>query len=273
MEIVLKSLAVVPKMVWDLAKPKLERKQWLIAALRGSGYEVLKPDFESIYAHALVEYAYNAYPDESIRIWVDFFALKGTAEYIKLHLYKKSETALENVLDGLLHTGQGKEFLALKNIHAQTQDVMTQYQVFKTYLDNFTVQSRNPEQNQHFELSQTLLQEVKNIQKSLLTIHQDKNKNAVIRFDDTEILLKIDEWKDFIQQNQNWIDAMMEKIAVQENTQNQWTEWLNQIQEVINQMPAKAQTQIENSKNVIANTQIGNIGGDFIVGDNNKKPN
>jgi hypothetical protein len=270
MEIVLKSFAVISKMVWDLAKPKLERQQWLIAALRGSGYEVLKPDFESIYAHALVEYAYEAYPEENAKIWVDFFALKATSEYIKQHLYKKEIADLTNVLDGLLHTGQGQTFLTLKNSQAQTKDVMVQYGVFKKYLDQFTIQSRNPEQNQHFELSQKLLEEVKNIQKSLLTITQDSQKNAVIRFDDTEILLKIESLQNFVVQNQMTIEAVQEKLEGMEDKENNWQEWRKKMQEAIKQIPPKPQIQIENSKNVITNTQIGNVSGDFIVGDNNK---
>jgi hypothetical protein len=266
MNLTLKSLASIPKMVWGVAKPKLERNQWVIASLKGSGYEVLKPDFESIYAHALVEYAYDAYPDEGIKTWVDFFSFKDTATYIKQHLYQKPENELETVLDGLLHTGQGQTFLALKNIQAQTTDVMQQYQTLKKHLEDYTQKSRNPAENQHFELTQDVMQEVKNIQKSLLTI-ASQEKNALITFDDSEMLLNIDQLQEFVQQNHSILEAVCEKL---ENAQNDWKEWIEQIKNIQAQTPQTPATDIKNSKNVVSNVQIGNIGGNFIVGDNNK---
>ncbi len=269
----LKTFSILSKMVWGLAQPKLERQPWVIASLKGSGFEVLKPDFESIYAHALVEYAYDAYPDEENKTWVDFFSLKETAQYIKAHLYKKPEQELEGKFDGLLHTGQGKEFLALKNIQAQTGDVAREYQKLKKYLDEFTEKSRTPAQAQHLELSQKLLNEVKAIQSSLLSIQPSSLTEAQIIFDDTELRVKISEVETFAQQNQSLLQTILEKLESKSNEQNNWQEWIKALQQVKLQAPEKPQISVQNSKNVIAGSQIGNVSGDFILGDNNKTTN
>ena len=270
MTLSLQTFKPISKMVWGLAKPKLEREQWIIAALKGIGIDLLKPDFKSIYAHALVAYTYDIYPEDSGKVWVDFFSLKESAEYIKAHLYQKPEEDLENKLGGLLNTGQGKTFLELKNIHAQTSDVMVEYQKLKKFLDEYTVKSRNPSQNQQFELSKELLSEVKALQLDLLEIKQVNTKEALITFDDTELLLRLEEIQEFSQQNQGLLQVFSDKLEQLNSQQKIWEEWIKQFEKVKFTLPEKPQINIEQGKNVITNTQIGDVSGDFIVGDNNK---
>jgi Tetratricopeptide repeat len=171
--IFLKSLSTIPAMLWGLAKPKVERSHLIIATLKGSGFELLKPDFESVYAHALVEYAADVElgQDQTKRLWVEFFSLKEVSECIKVHLFKKPDESLQTAFDGILHTQQGELFLKLKNINAQTSTVWTEYYLLHKYLVEFTQKSQNPAQAQNTQFSQSILEEVKNNNVSNETIN------------------------------------------------------------------------------------------------------
>jgi tetratricopeptide (TPR) repeat protein len=212
--VILKSLSAIPTMLWGLAKPKVERSQLVIGTLKGSGFELLKPDFESIYAHALVEYATNVEigQNQAKRLWVEFFSLKEVSEYIKAHLFKKPDESLQTAFDGVLHTQQGKLFLELKKINAQTVTVWAEYQQLHKYLVEFTKKTKNPEQAQNTQLSQTILEEIKNLQNQLISLKAQDSETVKISFASEEILLKINQLNEFNQANADKMDLILAKL-------------------------------------------------------------
>lgn len=163
--VVSKILGTVLPLVKDPIKDKILRKAEVIKYLQTLGIDILKPDFESIYVHALLKYGIE-FPDKLHLI--KFFELKETKKYIKEHLYQK-ESDLENTFDTLLHTGQGESFLLLKSNDIQTEDLHTEYKILKNYIDEYTIKSSLPIQNKQTELLEMILDKLQSLQPNLVT--------------------------------------------------------------------------------------------------------
>lgn len=163
--VVSKILGIVLPLVKAPIKDKILRKAEVIKYLQTLGIDILRPDFESIYVHALLKYGIE-FPDKLHLI--KFFELKETKKYIKEHLYQK-ESDLENTFDTLLHTGQGETFLLLKQKNTQTEDLQTEYKILKNYIDEYTVKSSLPIQNKQTELLEMILDKLQSLQPNLVT--------------------------------------------------------------------------------------------------------
>lgn len=180
----LKPLASLPKLLAKPALQKLERSQLVIHLLKGSGIDILKPDFDSVYAHALVEYSVDNREKEA---WITFFSLKETKEYIKTHLYLKPEEDIFRQLDGLLHTGQGEVFLQLKRENAQTEDAKREYLSLKKYLGEYTEKSQLPQQAYQTGLVKEVLDEINKMreteeQQAFVLQNIDTNAQNILDF-------------------------------------------------------------------------------------------
>ncbi len=205
----LKTLSFIPKLVVGLVLPKTERSQWAIALCKEMGIDILKPDFESIYAHALVEYGIE-YPEKTL--WIRFFSLKDTTEYIKTHLYKKPENELVGKFDTLLHTGQGDIFLRFKKANIQTENVEAEYKELKKHLDFYTKKStdKNSALAQNTQLSNEILKKLEEIRKDDSQFEEVLEK---IDWQGQAILTELDNLKESLSQNQDFWGILAQKIS------------------------------------------------------------
>jgi hypothetical protein len=202
-------------MLWGLAKPKVERSQLVIGTLKGSGFELLKPDFESIYAHALVEYATDVEigQNQAKRLWVEFFSLKEVSTCIKEHILTgKPEELLYKALDNLLNTRQSDLFLELKIKNVQIESIWNEYELIKKQYDKYAQLSQSSAQAQNTQLSQTILEEIKIIQNQLISLKAQDSETVKISFASEEILLKINQLNEFNQANADKMDLILAKL-------------------------------------------------------------
>lgn len=181
--------------LWKYSKHELARNTWVIEKIREElNIDLLKDDFRSIYAHALLEYSLQT---QSEKIWVDFFRFKDTATLIKDHLYKKYNEEITQAFDGLLHKGKGQVFLNLKNIGAQTGDVIAEYEKLKKHLDHFTEKSRKPADAQHYKQTQEISEKIdkqhKEIKEELDQIKSGSEAKNEEEIKNTDLFTKYEE--------------------------------------------------------------------------------
>ena len=116
---------------------RLERNRHVLPLLKLAGLGALKNDFESIYAHALVEYGIDKKPE-----LVTLFALDAVKGAFQSELLKKDEAHFERILDDALHTAP--EANALKSDYPNMQALKDEIEQFRNLFDYFTMQSATP---------------------------------------------------------------------------------------------------------------------------------
>jgi tetratricopeptide (TPR) repeat protein len=209
----LKGLVFVPKLLAQLAQSKIARSQWGVALCKSMGVDLLKADFESIYAHALVEYGIE---DPTNKLWIEFFSLKETAEYIKTHLYQKPEKELNTKFDGLLHRGQGAVFLQLKNKKVQTADIATEYDKLKKHIETYTAKSATKDlpQAQSIELSREVLMQIETLKE---TAEKEKAQNTAIlgklNWQSEHLVIEIGEIQKEIGESHAFLSELAEQMS------------------------------------------------------------
>jgi tetratricopeptide (TPR) repeat protein len=209
----LKGLVFVPKLLAQLAQSKIERSQWGVALFKSMGVDLLKANFESIYAHALVEYGIE---DPTNKLWIEFFSLKETAEYIKAHLYQKPEKELNTRFDGLLHRGQGAIFLQLKNKKVQTADIATEYGKLKKHIEAYTAKSTSKDlpQAQSIELSREILMQIETLKE---TAEKEKAQNTAIlgklNWQSEHLVIEIGEIHKEVRESQSFLSDLAEQMS------------------------------------------------------------
>jgi hypothetical protein len=98
----------------------------------------LKEDFDSIYAHALVEYSVDASPPELILLFVHS---EVKTAFIK-GIYKDAPQALAQIVEERIHAD--KKLALLKKIYGSTQDLQPEIDRFSELYDYFTIQTASP---------------------------------------------------------------------------------------------------------------------------------
>ncbi|MEM9897422.1 MAG: hypothetical protein AAF789_13735, partial [Bacteroidota bacterium] len=112
--------------------------QTVISLCKELGISLLNTSFDSIYAHALVDYGIT-HPDKEV--FQAFFSLKQTKEYVKQNIHETSTEKLDRELSGLLHTGTGKVFIQLKNESIQEDVIVKEYRELTKFIEKYTKKS------------------------------------------------------------------------------------------------------------------------------------
>lgn len=106
--------SIVSKIIGDLiqlSQQRLERNYIVLKVLKKMKLTDLKPDFESIYTHALVKYGANKQPIELIYL----FSLEIVQQAFKDELYAKMQNEFRNTLNAAIDTNpaqiQGLKYL------------------------------------------------------------------------------------------------------------------------------------------------------------------
>lgn len=184
--IFIKSFGALKKLGLSFAKKKFERNPSVIAILKGSGFEFLYNDFESIYAHALVEYIIDA--DDSERenreLWFQYFGLAEVRDIIKKYSSRGEEDTRDDLLDDNLNTGKTEVHILLKNAGQQTRNLVREFDKLEKHYQKKLQDAGKKDRVQHkqIELSNEILEEIYKIQKELLTIQKTGDDNYKIEY-------------------------------------------------------------------------------------------
>jgi hypothetical protein len=119
------------------ASKKMERNHNVLKLLEAAGIGALKEDFDSIYAHALVEYGVDAKSLDLVKL----FAAKEVKNTFKQELYKDEQKVAE-VLDHLFR--DKKKMAYLTHVFKSKEDFIPEVQRFGELYDYFTTQSAKP---------------------------------------------------------------------------------------------------------------------------------
>jgi hypothetical protein len=130
-------LAIAQKIVEFLSRKAGktgERKQRVLKLLRFLRLGELKKDVESVYAHALVEYAVDANPVELTRL----FAQKKVQQAFQTELYKNKEKEFAKTLEEILNSGK---IPLVQHIYKSAADLKPEIEKFRNFYENFARQS------------------------------------------------------------------------------------------------------------------------------------
>jgi uncharacterized protein YjbI with pentapeptide repeats/energy-coupling factor transporter ATP-binding protein EcfA2 len=111
-----------------------ERKQRVLKLLRFLRLGELKKDVESVYAHALVEYAVDANPTELTLL----FAQKSVQQAFQTELYKNKKKEFAETLEEILNSGN---IPLVQHIYKSADDLKPEIDKFRNYYKNFARQS------------------------------------------------------------------------------------------------------------------------------------
>ncbi len=113
----------------------LERNHKTLKILKTLGIGELKEDIQSVYAHALVEYAADAVTLELVTL----LALKEVKQAFQTSLHKNRETELDHIVEHQFNSNEKVAFL--KNIYKSAAELQPEIQRFRQLYDSFTLQS------------------------------------------------------------------------------------------------------------------------------------
>ncbi|TKJ36581.1 hypothetical protein CEE37_14980 [candidate division LCP-89 bacterium B3_LCP] len=166
---------IIAKLAIDPVKRGLERNYRIIKIFEEIEINVLKPDFESVYAYTLVSYGVDKDPTELVKL----FALKDVAAAFKAEFYMKEEGALRRTLDHNLTTNP--DVRELKNHQFSIDDEIN---LFYAEFEKTTTSTAAPIQ---VLLAQTTIEEfhdeVKKISEKLAKEELKKEWEDSIRLD------------------------------------------------------------------------------------------
>ncbi|MCP5102328.1 MAG: NACHT domain-containing protein [bacterium] len=114
------------------AYKKLERNHKTLKILKALGIGELKADIQSVYAHALVEYAVDAVPVELVTL----FALNEVKEAFQTGLYKNRETEFDRIVEHQFNSNQKLGFL--KNIYTSAAELQPEIRRFRDLYEYYT---------------------------------------------------------------------------------------------------------------------------------------
>jgi uncharacterized protein YjbI with pentapeptide repeats len=114
---------------------KLDRNHKVLKIKQKLAIDELKTDPQSVYAHALVEYAADAVPVELVTL----FAVKEVKEAFQTGLHKNRQTEF----DGIIKTqfDENRKLAFLKNIYAAAADLQPEIERFRELYDYFALQT------------------------------------------------------------------------------------------------------------------------------------
>lgn len=132
------------KLIYDLLKQVVQKNVKgtnLMKWLKTKGLSDLNSNFETVYVHALVEYAQIT----NLKQLSQLFAFEDVIQAFKNEVYGVSnyQEALFNTLTAVLHTSQKKEILALKQHNIQNKDILHELHIFTEIFNKLTHLSQN----------------------------------------------------------------------------------------------------------------------------------
>lgn len=134
----------------------LERNPKFLKLLSHLKIAELKPDFDSIYTHALVEYSVDAVRLEVVKL----FALKIVKKAFYDELYKNQSINFEKVIAQQLHSNKKVTFL--RNIYPSIEALNPEIEKFRELFKHVTIRSSNPFELQKYnEFNQSMLKMLK----------------------------------------------------------------------------------------------------------------
>ena len=224
------TLLLIPKFILNdklkWLNKKVERTQLVVSLCEELGVNILDTSFDSIYSHALVEYGIE-YPNKEM--FLTFFALDKTREYVKQHLYKKPAEELHNQLSGLLHTGTGKIFLKLKTADIQRDDIIEEYDVLTQFIEKYRQQSLSS--NLSFAKTAEEVTQVKELVEDLKS-EVVKVEHSLSKLNDIDLVNRLEGIEKEMRDNSLFIKLLIEKfdeLNVSENVVNQIAEKIYNI--------------------------------------------
>lgn len=131
------------------ANKKIERNHKILKLLNTFDIIALRDDVDSIYAHALVEYAVDADPSELTKL----YAVKEIRKAFQQNLYKDDQPKFKKILEQHLHSDNKLSKLASK--YKSAKNLYPEINRFKELYENFILQAGTPFQKQKYnELNQ-----------------------------------------------------------------------------------------------------------------------
>ena len=136
MPITLEIAQKIVKFLTQWSGKKLERKHKVLKILKVLHLTELKGDIESVYAHALVEYAVDANPAQLTLLFADKTVKQAFQQDLLKNRQKQKE--FEKTLDELLCSGS---IPIVPHIYKTAADLKPEIERFKEFYDYFTLQT------------------------------------------------------------------------------------------------------------------------------------
>ncbi|UZS00220.1 tetratricopeptide repeat protein [Chondrinema litorale] len=137
-----KIILSMSNMVINLAKNEAERNHKVISVLKKYDIIKLKKDFESIYAHTLVEYGMDKYPKELVRL----FSLEDVMEVLKDEYYKigSSEEEVTKKVVTILNTKKSFFLLELRRVGIEKEHLKKELSKFSEKFKELVKKAADP---------------------------------------------------------------------------------------------------------------------------------